>query len=120
MIGAADASSRHGVSERLVLEPGLRVVGVAEELAGLLRLTREREPDVVVVDVRLARSEAEMIASLGSDRAFGIVLLADRPSSHPASPSGERVVRVRTDAPLSALLRAIRLAGTGRANTGDA
>lgn len=113
VIGADDASLREGLGERLRLEPDVRVVGLAADLAESLRLVHAHQPDVLIIDARLGRTEDELIATFGDDRKFGIVLLVPSSASSDVwRPVGGQV-RVPRDASLAALLGAIRMAALG-------
>jgi DNA-binding NarL/FixJ family response regulator len=111
VICAADASLRDGLCERLRLEPDVRIVGVAARLADAVQLIREQPPDVVIVDAGIVQGEAEVTAIFGPDRTFGVVLLVRGPSPGDAWRPIHKVVRVPTEAPLSALIDAIRMVG---------
>ena len=71
-------------------EPGLEVVGTAGGVAECLRLARELRPDVVVMDLRLRRSDAD-VSGLEATRQLramlpdvSVVMLTGHPDRHVA------------------------------------
>jgi AmiR/NasT family two-component response regulator len=111
VICAADASLRDGLRDRLRLEPDVRVVGAVVQLDQAMPLIREQRPDVVIADAAMAQGETELIAIFGSDRTFGVVLLVREPAPGELWKPVRKLVRVPTEAPLSALMGAIRMVG---------
>lgn len=78
-----DPNIRRGVRMRLALEPDFSVVGEAGDGWEALRLARELQPDVVVMDIRLPSldglSAAERLRSSQPSCAIIILTLYDEP-----------------------------------------
>ncbi len=76
---------RRGVRMNLALEPDFSVVGEADDGWEALRLARELQPDVVVMDIRLPSldglSAAERLRQSQPQCAVVILTLYDEPSN---------------------------------------
>lgn len=67
---------RQGLRRMLELEPGIRVVGEGASAADAVRLVRELQPDVAMVDISMPGSGLEAIAEIKSIRpATGVIVL---------------------------------------------
>lgn len=72
---------REGVSRLLEGEPGIEIVGVADDLDGLFEAVSCHDPDVVITDVRMPPDHTDegirAAASLRTDRpSIGVVVLS--------------------------------------------
>jgi len=80
-----DPNIRRGVRMNLALEPDFSVVGEADDGWEALRLARELQPDIVVMDIRLPSldglSAAERLRQFQPQCAVIILTLYDEPSN---------------------------------------
>jgi DNA-binding NarL/FixJ family response regulator len=111
-----DPNIRRGVRMNLALEPDFSVVGEADDGWEALRLARELQPDVVVMDIRLPSldglSAAERLRKSQPQCAVIILTLYDDPLNRERAKQigvAAFIPKQRTDGKLANVIRKITL-----------
>jgi DNA-binding NarL/FixJ family response regulator len=114
----APLAVRQALRARLSLEPGLAIVGEADEAPLAISLVHALDPDVVLLDAEAPDLDSsELVRALAQDPERGIVVLSQHNTVLRDGLRGTPAIVVGKHEGLAALVRAIRSAprrSTGR------
>ena len=116
LIADDDRSIRAALADLIASDPGLELVGVAQDADSAIELATRTTPDVALVDVKMPgggeRAARGILAHGGGTRVVALSAHADRPSINSMLVSGALGYLVK-GAPIEQILEAIHRAADG-------
>jgi two-component system nitrate/nitrite response regulator NarL len=116
LLAHSEPTIREGLAMRLALEPDLAVVGAVSDADDSLTAVLDVDPDVVLIDVKLAgvasMSTVQAIQVLAPEAGIVVLAVCGDPETRSQARAAGAVAVVENCAGDAALLQAIREAGS--------